>query len=397
MVDGLLYPTMSGQRKNIVILGSTGSIGENAVKVALHLKEELRVVGLAAGSNFARLAEQARLLDCPSVAIADESLAAKLADSLPKGCEIRLGMDGVVDLVTSGDVDIVLCAIVGADSLRPVMETLRAGRSLALASKEALVMAGPLVMRTASENGARILPVDSEHSAVFQCVEGRSCDDISRIVLTASGGAFRDWSAERIRTATLDDALTHPTWNMGPKVTIDSATLMNKALEIIEASWLFDIPGEKIEVLIHRESIVHSMVEFVDGAVLAQMGTPDMRHPIQYALTYPEKHKSSLSPFDLAKLANLSFEIPDRSKYPSLDFAYEALKTGGTMPTVMNAANEVAVDAFRAGEIEFTNIWNVIERVMSRHQADAGATMDDVMNADAEGRRLALEEIVSFR
>ena len=384
---------MNGQRKNIVILGSTGSIGENAVKVALHLKDELRVVGLAAGSNFARLAEQAELLDCPSVAIADDSRASKLANSLPEGCGMRVGMDGIVDMVTGEEVDVVLCAIVGADSLRPVLETLRAGKTLALASKEALVMAGSLVMRAASESGALILPVDSEHSAVFQCLDGRSSDDISRIVLTASGGSFRDWTVDRMSGATLDDALAHPTWNMGPKVTIDSATLMNKALEVIEASWLFDVPGDGIDVLIHRESIVHSMVEFIDGTVLAQMGTPDMRHPIQYALTYPVKHNSSLPPLNLASLAKLSFEIPDRNKYPSLDFAYESLKTGGTMPAVMNAANEVAVDAFRTGDIGFTHIWSVIEWVMGRCHSNSDPSLDEVMAADAEGRVRAREKI----
>ncbi|MCK5843093.1 MAG: 1-deoxy-D-xylulose-5-phosphate reductoisomerase, partial [Victivallales bacterium] len=329
---------MSGKRKNIVILGSTGSIGENAVKVALSLPGELRVVGLAAASNVARLAEHARLLECPSVAIADASLTAKLAEAVPAGCSILGGMEGVLEMVAADEVDMVLCAIVGAESLRPVLETLRSGKDLALASKEALVMAGALVMGAASTSGARILPVDSEHSAVFQCVGERSFDKVSKIFLTASGGAFRDWLPERMRSATLEDALTHPTWSMGPKVTIDSATLMNKALEIVEAGWFFGIPGEKIEVLIHRESVVHSMVEFIDGSVIAQLGAPDMRHPIQYALTYPNTFESSTQHLDFAKFASLSFEVPDRAKYPSLNFAYEALNAGGTMPAVMNAA-----------------------------------------------------------
>ena len=387
---------MSGKRKNLVILGSTGSIGENAVKVASRLRGELRVVGLAAGANAARLAEQACDLDCPSVAIADPGGTAILADALPPETKILSGMDGILEMVVGENVDLVLCAIVGADSLRPTLAALEAGKDLALASKEALVMAGPLVVAAADANGARILPVDSEHSAVFQCLEGRSIDEVSKVILTASGGAFRDWSSERMATATLSDALAHPTWSMGPKVTIDSATLMNKALEIVEASRLFGLPGERIKVLIHRESVVHSMVEFIDASFMAQMAHPDMRHPIQYALTYPDKLDSELPRLDLSVLGALTFETPDQSKYPSLGFAHEALSAGGTMPAVMNAANEVAVEAFRSGAISFVDIWRMIEDVMSSHKQSDISDLTDVEAADAEGRRLAGERLKSL-
>ena len=298
-------------------------------------------------------------------------------------------MDGVAELAQMPKVDIVLCSIVGSASLRPVLEALEAGKDLALASKEALVMAGSLVKQAAANSGASIFPVDSEHSAIFQCVDGRSMDTVSKIILTASGGAFRDWPSERLVEATLEEALSHPTWAMGPKITIDSATLMNKALEIIEAHWLFDVPYKKIEVLIHRESLIHAMVEFIDGTFLAQMGSPDMRIPIQHALTYPKIEPSAVPRMEISKLTKLSFEKPDEQKYPSLEFARAALNTGGTMPAVMNAANEVAVDAFRCGKIKFTEIWKVIERTMSLHRTVVYPTIEDIMVADAEARKIA--------
>ena len=377
---------MNENRKKIVILGSTGSIGENAVKVVQHLRDEFYVTGIAAATNSARLAEQAEELGCEYVAIADSSKAGELSKLAPTSCKVLAGEEGILELVSNPEVDLVLCAIVGAASLRPVLAAIEAGKDVALASKEALVMGGSLVMKAVEENGVKIIPVDSEHSAVFQCLEGKKHEDISKIILTASGGPFREWSLEKMTSATWEEALSHPTWDMGPKVTIDSATLMNKALEIIEARWLFDMPGESIDVVIHHQSIIHSMVEFVDGTLLAQMGSPDMRFPIQYALTYPKKFPGSLESLDFAKFAKLTFEIPDKSLFPSLDFSYEALRQGGTLPTVMNAANEIAVERFRKGEIRFTDIWNVIEKSMDAHTSIIEPDLDDIFEADNEAR-----------
>lgn len=373
---------MSKKRKNIVILGSTGSIGENAIKVIQSFPEEFYLYGVASGANFARLSDQANEFNCKYAVIADKDKYIDLKKGLPAKCTSGAGVNGMEEMVSQSDVDLVVCAIVGSASLLPLLAAIRAGKDIALASKEALVMAGSLVMSEAKKYGVSIIPIDSEHSAVFQCLEGNSIKDVSRIILTASGGAFRNWSLEEIKSAKLADALKHPTWNMGVKVTIDSATLMNKALEIIEAKWLFDIPGKNIDVVIHHQSIVHSMVEFIDGNILAQMGIPDMRSPIQYALTYPEKFQSPLERFDFAKLANLSFQIPDKNIFPSLEFAYEAMRVGGTMPVVMNAANEVAVKRFCDGEISFTDIWKIIENAMSSHKSLAHPSLDAILSAD---------------
>jgi len=379
------------RKKKIIILGSTGSIGQNALKVVRHLSEQLEVVAIVAGSNIQMLAAQAREFNCRNVAVAEPELFEKLKDLLPKSINTYAGKSGIIDLLNdTQDADMVLCAIVGSSALIPVITAINNGKNIALASKEALVMAGDEVMRTAKLNNVEIMPVDSEHSAIFQCLEGKEHDSINRIILTASGGAFRKWSHAEMKKASLQDALAHPTWNMGAKVTIDSATLMNKALEIIEAKWLFDISGEKIDVLIHHQSVIHSMVEFIDGTILAQMGTPDMRFPIQYALTYPQKHPGPLAPLDFSKFSNLSFEVPDIKRYPSLAFAYEALKVGGTLPTVMNAANEIAVEKFKTGEIAFTDIWKIIEKTMSLHNPLDRPQLDAILNADKEARLTAL-------
>ena len=380
---------MDSKRKNIVILGSTGSIGENAVKVVQHLRDEFYVVGIAAANNFERLAEQAEELKCEYVAIADKTKAEELAKLSPTPSKTLAGEEGILELVSLPEVDLVLCSIVGSASLRPVLAAIKAGKDVALASKEALVMGGSLVMEAAEKHDAKILPVDSEHSAVFQCLEGKKHEDIAKIILTASGGPFRDWSLEKMESASWEDALSHPTWNMGPKVTVDSATLMNKALEIIEARWLFNIPGDSIDVIIHQQSIVHSMVEFIDGTILAQMGSPDMRFPIQYALTYPKKFTGSLESLDFAKFAKMTFELPDKARFPSLDFAYEALRQGGTLPAVMNAANEIAFERFRKGEIRFTKIWKVIEKSMEAHKSIIEPSLDDIFAADREAREFA--------
>jgi 1-deoxy-D-xylulose-5-phosphate reductoisomerase len=378
------------RKKKLIILGSTGSIGQNALKVVRHLSGTLEVTGIAAGSNVALLAAQAHEFGCSKVAVADASLYSKLKNKVPAHTAVYAGSKGIEDLIReSDDTDMVLCAIVGSASLMPVITAIETGKDIALASKEALVMAGSAVMNAAEKNNIRILPVDSEHSAIFQCLENKRHSDINRIILTASGGAFRTWTKKEMEKATLSDALAHPTWNMGAKVTIDSATLMNKALEIIEAKWLFDMPGEKIDVLIHHQSVIHSMVEFIDGTILAQMGTPDMRFPIQYALTYPEKYPGSLKPLDFTKFSTLSFAVPDKEKYPSISFAYEALKTGGTLPAVMNAANEIAVNRFQKGEISFTSIWKIIEKTMSLHKSLDRPPLDAILNADKEARQTA--------
>jgi 1-deoxy-D-xylulose-5-phosphate reductoisomerase len=377
------------KKNRIAILGSTGSIGESAVKVALHLEDELEVVGLAGKSRITRLAEQAKALNCKRVVTGDPELYKSLRDILPSDCTVGSGIDGLVELATAPEVDTVLCAIVGTDGLIPVLEAIKAGKNIAIASKEILVMAGELVMAEAARAGVKLLPVDSEHSAVFQCLEGRKHDELSRIILTASGGPFREASVDEMRNASCQTALAHPTWDMGPKVTIDSASLMNKALEIIEAKWLFDVPGERIDVVIHPQSIIHSMVEFIDGTILAQMSSPDMRFPIQYALTYPCKHPGSLEPLDFSKFSTFTFELPDKKKFPALDFAYEALRKGGTLPAVMNAANEIAVSRFRKDEIKFTDIWNIIEKTMSAHTVKGSTSLENILDADGWARKTA--------
>ncbi|HBC89610.1 MAG TPA: 1-deoxy-D-xylulose-5-phosphate reductoisomerase [Lentisphaeria bacterium] len=376
-------------KKKIIILGSTGSIGRNALSVVRHLSDELEVVGIAANSNIRLLEAQARELKCKYVAVADEGKAEEFRRRAPRGCKVFSGESGVLELSLLPEADLVLCAIVGTGGLVPVLEAVKAGKDIAIASKEVLVMAGELVMREVRKRKVKFLPVDSEHSAIFQCIEGRKPEDVRRIILTGSGGPFRGMKISRMRSATSKSALEHPVWDMGPKVTIDSATLMNKALEIVEARWLFNVPGDRIDVVIHPQSVIHSMVEFIDGTVLAQMSEPDMRFPIQYALTYPVKHAGSLKPLDFAKLAGLSFEEPDRRNFPALDFAYEALEKGGTMPAVMNAANEVAVERFRKSEIRFTDIWNIIEKTMSYHKRLDRPSLDAILSADKWARDTA--------
>jgi len=373
--------------RNIVILGSTGSIGENAVLAAKEIPDAVKVVGVAAGTNYARVAEQARELGCRFAAVANPADPEKFADSLPRGCEAMTGSDAMAEIAADDDVDLVLCAIVGAASLKPALAAAKAGKTLALASKEALVMAGGILMAEARGNGAEIVPVDSEHSAVAQCLAGRKTEEVSRIILTASGGPFRDWPLERMEKATWSDALDHPTWEMGPKVTVDSATLMNKALEIIEASHLFGLPGGKIDVVIHRQSIVHSMVEFMDGALLAQMNAPDMRFPILRAMTWPEILPNSLPALSWSDMSTLTFEPPDEERFPSLRFAREALITGGAAGTALNAANEVAVERFRKGDIRLTDIWKVVgETLDARDWAGNADSLNEIIKADAEAR-----------
>ena len=379
-------------KRNIVILGSTGSIGASAISAAKELGDAVDVVGIAAGQNAAEVADQALDLGCRYAAVASPSDPAEFAAMLPANCECMTGADAATRLAVSPEVDIVLCAIVGTASLAPALEAVRAGKTLALASKEALVMAGDLLMSEAKRHGATVIPVDSEHSAVAQCLAGRSTDEVSRIILTASGGPFRDWPIEKMEKATLEDALAHPTWDMGPKITIDSATLMNKALEMIEAKHLFDLPGEKIDVGIHRQSIVHSMVEFMDGAMLAQMNAPDMRFPIIRALTWPETLANSLPALKWSDMATLTFEAPDETRFPALRFARAALDIGGSAGTALNAANEVAVERFRAGAIRFTDIWRIVEETLSKESWSGTVdSLETALEADRLAREIASE------
>lgn len=373
-------------KKKIVILGSTGSIGESTLRVIAALPSRFEVVGIASCSNYRRTLEQAAQFNVPRVAIADPKAAEACAAVAPKGLAVTAGDDGVIQLAGSPGVDLVLCALVGVAGLRSVLAALGNGTTVALATKEVLVSAGQMVMDCAAANRARILPVDSEHSAIFQCLEGRPPESVRRLILTASGGPFAARHELDLEKVTVADALKHPRWNMGRKVTVDSATLMNKGLEIMEARWLFDVPIERIDVLIHPESIIHSLVEFVDGSVLAQLSPPDMRFAIQYALTWPDRAEGGLPPLDLARLGNLHFRPPDPVRFPSLRLARSAALTGGTMPAILNAANEVAVQRFLEGRIPFAGIWKTVEAVMARAPAAAHPSIEAVMAADAWAR-----------
>lgn len=377
--------------KGVVILGATGSIGKSAARVLEALPGHFRVIGLVARNNTGELARQAALFRPRLIVTTAPERLDELKSALPSGLAAAAGDAPVLDLVTAPETDTVLCAIVGTGGLEPVIAALRAGKRVALASKEVMVMAGELIRRElAAGTGGEIVPVDSEHSAIFQCLAGRPAREVKNLWLTASGGPFREWSAERIAAATLRDALAHPTWDMGPKVTIDSASLMNKALELIEARHLFNVPPERLKVVIHPQSLVHSMVELCDGSFIAQMSKPDMRFAIQYALTWPERAaEGGLPELDFARLVSLNFREPDRSRFPSLDFAYHAMHIGGTMTAAMNAANEVAVDKFRRGEIGFAAIWTIIEKTMSAHHTEPQSDLAAIRDADRRAREFA--------
>ncbi|TFH17834.1 MAG: 1-deoxy-D-xylulose-5-phosphate reductoisomerase [Lentisphaerales bacterium] len=383
--------------KKLVVLGSTGSIGENALKVVEALPESFEIVGLAARRNVDRLLEQAARFGVRKIAVADADAAQQCALRAPGGTEVLHGPDGLCELAAHEEADMVVCALVGIAGLQPVLAAVRRGIDVALATKEVLVAAGDLVMAECRHAKARILPIDSEHSAVLQCLAasqqapGTRPKEVRRIVLTASGGPFGDRADINFDEVTVEQALSHPNWNMGRKVTIDSATLMNKGLEVMEACWLFDIPLDSIDVVIHPQSIVHSIVEFVDGNMLAQMCPPDMRYAIQYALTFPDRLDGSLPPLDLANTGALRFSRPDMSRFPCLALARRAANEGGTMPAVLNAANEVAVDRFLAGMIPFSGIWAAVERTMEQHRKVMNPDLDSIINADAEARKIAGE------
>ena len=373
--------------KRVAILGSTGSIGCNALEVIENLGPSHRAVALSAHSQTDKLLEQVRRFRPAAVALTGAEPDGGAVSEIRKlGGEVYVGPEGMKQLVSRADVDIVLAAVVGAAGLPAVLAAVRAGKTLALANKESLVVAGSLLVPEARRRGVQILPVDSEHSAVFQAMHCGRLAEVKRIILTASGGPFRNTPRERMHAATLEDALKHPTWRMGSKITIDSATMFNKALEIIEACWLFDLPPGKIEVVIHPESVVHSMVEFVDGSVVAQLSPPDMRTPIQYALTYPERAEGVGRRLDLTRPFELHFEPPDVEKFPALRLAFDVAGRGGTAGAVLNAANEAAVAAFTAGTIPFGEISRLVEFTIAQHRVVADPTLDELLASDRWAR-----------
>jgi 1-deoxy-D-xylulose-5-phosphate reductoisomerase len=372
--------------RNVVLLGSTGSIGTSTVKVAEDLPDRIRLLGLAAGNNVELLLEQTRKHRPEAISITDPAKARELRDLLGTGTEVFSGAEGLVKLATLPGADIVLIAIVGTAGLQPALAAIRAGKDIAVASKEILVMAGEIVMREARQQGVKVLAVDSEHSAIFQCLDGKPPGSVRRLWLTASGGPFRTTPKEEFAAITVERALKHPSWVMGRKITIDSATLFNKGLEMIEARWLFDVEMARVSVVVHPQSVVHSMVEFVDGSMLAQLSTPDMCLPIQYALTYPDRAPSERVQTNLAKLGNLTFEEPDPERFPALELARRAGEVGGTLPAVLNAANEVAVEAFVDRRISFPDISTVVRRTMDRHQVVAHPALEQIIAADAWAR-----------
>ena len=385
----------------ITILGSTGSVGRNALDVISHHRDQFKVAVLAAGSNVDLIEKQIKSFSPEIVALADEKAARELQKRIGRrhtsSLQIVSGEDGITDAAAYKKSDFVLSAIVGAAGLVPTISAIRSGKTIGLANKEALVMAGNIVIEESKKYGAKILPVDSEHSAIFQCIKGHRKSDVRRIILTASGGPFANKSFREMNDITPEDALRHPSWKMGKKITIDSATLMNKGFEVIEAHYLFGLPPDRIDVLIHPQSIVHSIVEFHDGSSIAQLSIPDMKGPIAYALTYPERLENVIERLDLTRIESLTFKRPDNKCFPCLSYAYMAIEVGGTMPAVLNAANEVAVNAFLKGIIRFTEIPVIIKKTMDYHVKIFKAELDGVIEADRWARKKAEEVIKGLR
>ena len=377
-------------KKNIVILGSTGSIGTNTLDIVDRFPQEFRVIGLTAGSNDEKLEEQIRRFRPAFAALANESAATRLRQRCADlSVHILSGNDGVAQVAQAQEAGLVISAIVGGAGLVPTLAAIRAGKHIALANKEPMVMAGALMQAEAKKHQVRIFPVDSEHSAIFQSLEGHRREDVKRVILTASGGPLWDFTPEQLQEVAPGRALQHPNWKMGAKITIDSATLMNKGLEVIEARWLFDIPAAQIEVLVHRESIIHSLVEYRDRSVIAQLGLPDMRTPISYAMRYPERMPLELPSLDLVEIGRLTFFKPDHDRFPCLRLGYDALQIGGTMPATMNAANEVAVEAFLQNGIRFLDIPDIIRSTMEGHASRQIGGLDDALEADRWAREKA--------
>jgi 1-deoxy-D-xylulose-5-phosphate reductoisomerase len=387
-------------KKRVVLLGATGSIGENTLRVLEAHQDKLELVGVAARSNWEKLAGIATRFGVRHVTLYDPvAFATARANSaaFPAGTRLHEGLDGLVALATLPEADIVLVAVVGTTGLRPALAAIEAGKTLALASKEILVLAGKFVMEAARRHGTPLLPVDSEHNAVFQCIQGHPSADVSRIILTASGGAFRDWPAERLAHATPADALRHPNWAMGPKITVDSASLANKGLELIEAQWLFGLRPEQCQAIIHKQSIVHCLVEFTDGALLAQLCPPSMTFPIQHALLHPQRVKGTDHSLDLTRLFSLDFKPVDRAAFPMLDLALDSMRLGGTAPAVYNAANEIAVSEFLAGRLPFLGIPRLVSRTLELCPHADPSNLEEVLAVDAEARRIAGSQLATCR
>lgn len=384
--------------KSIAILGSTGSIGVTTLKVIRQNLDKYKVTALTAGRNINLLLDQIKEFRPKAVAVLDEENAKKLKDMLKDDkIDVYFGEEGFIKIATLDEVEMVISSITGAAGLVPTFSAIKAGKDIALANKETMVMAGPIVIKEARKKNVSIIPIDSEHSAILQSLQGHPKEDIKRIILTASGGPFRNFSLEEMAHVTPEQALKHPNWNMGNKITIDSATLMNKGLEVIEAKWLFDLAVDQIDILIHPQSIVHSMVEYKDGAIIAQLGIPDMTIPISYALSYPHHIKNNLPPLELEKIGTLSFERPDFERFRCIKLAYRAIEVGGSMPTVMNGANEVAVNSFLKNEIGFLDIPYIIERVMSLHEPFSVDSITSVIKADRWARKKAKHFIESLK
>jgi 1-deoxy-D-xylulose-5-phosphate reductoisomerase len=376
---------MVTQGIGIAVLGCTGSIGSQTLDVVERFPDRLKVVALAADSSADAVARQVERHHPAFVSMMNADAAAALRSRVPRA-NVGQGMEGLVAAATHPDVRIVVVSVKGAIGLIPTLAAIESGKTVALASKEVLVAGGDVVMRRARERGVDVVPIDSEHSAIFQCLHGENAESVEAIVLTASGGPFREWSAERLAAVTAEDALAHPTWNMGPKITVDSATLMNKGLEVIEAHWLFGVPADRIEVVVHPQSIIHSMVRYRDGSVLAQMGLPDMRLPIQYALFHPERPPNDLERLNLARVGTLTFEEPDLERFPCLALAYKAAATGMTAPAILSAANEEAVDLFLSGNLSFTGIPYVVGKALTESEPVEPREVGDVLAADAWAR-----------
>jgi 1-deoxy-D-xylulose-5-phosphate reductoisomerase len=382
------------RKRRVILLGSTGSIGASAINVAATMPDRMEIMGMAANRSARKLAEGANLLKPEALCLVDPSFLDELRSALTYKPKIFTGEEGLIELSTLSGADMVLVAIVGTGGLRPALAAIDCGKDLAIASKEILVMAGETVMTHARNKNVTILPVDSEHNAIFQCLEAKRSAEIQNLILTASGGPFRQLPADRLENVTKADALQHPTWKMGQKITIDSATLFNKGLEMIEARWLFNVPMSKVQVVIHPQSIVHSMVEFVDGCILAQLSHSDMCFPIQYAVTWPDRVPTNLKPLRLAEIGKLEFEEPRYNDFPALNLARRAGEAGGVLPAILNAANEVAVQAFLDGQISFVEIWRLVQGAMDGHSNFARPNLDDIMRADKEAREFVHRALV---
>ncbi len=379
--------------KKLAILGSTGSIGTQTLEVVHANPDKFKVVALSGGTNIALLKKQIELFSPQLVAVKDKELMNRLKEEIKSDVKIVYGEEGLIEVATYHDADFVVTAVVGSVGLKPTIKAIEAGKHIGLANKETLVSAGHIVMDKAIKYNVPIIPIDSEHSAIFQSLNDKHIEQVRRIILTASGGSFRNKSRDELKNVTLSEALNHPNWSMGAKITIDSATMMNKGLEVIEAHWLFNMGFDKIDVLIHPESIIHSMVEYNDKAVIAELGTPDMKVPIQYALSYPERIELNTEPLDLTKIGSLNFYEPDFERFPSLKLAYQCGIDGGTMPTVLNAANEVVVDAFLKGRIPFIEIENLIEETLNKHNRIALPSLEEIFETD-DWARITTEKII---